>query len=85
MSVTIWQVAEARGVQRDASGAVNGAEFARVDLPIIGGCEVCGATVAAFNAAPSTSGYLRCVRGCIGDLGFATVEAFETWCKEDES
>jgi len=85
MSVTVLDVAIARGIQRDERGAYNGAEFHRVGLPILGGCALCGATIAAYNAAPSTSGYLRCANGCIGDEGFPTVEAFEEWAKEDES
>jgi len=84
MSVTIFQVAEARGVQRNDHGAVTMAEFMRVGLPIMGGCQVCGATIAAGNAAPSKSGYLRCASGCVGDDGFETVADFEAWCKEED-
>jgi hypothetical protein len=55
----------------------NGADFEAAQLPIMGGCEVCGATVAAYNAGPSTSGYIRCLNGCIGDDGFATTDEAE--------
>ena len=41
----------------------------------MGGCEGCHATLAAYNAYPSTSGYWRCA-DCIGQTGFATVEDF---------
>ena len=44
-------------------------------VDIIGGCQACAATIAIYNAYPSTSGYWRCA-GCIGDTGFATVTDF---------
>lgn len=83
MSVTILDVAKARGAREDERGGINGAEFARVGLPIIGGCQFCGATVAAYNACPSQSGYLRCANGCIDNDGFETVAEFEAWCEEN--
>lgn len=52
---------------------VTGADFAEAGLAIFGGCEDCGASIAAYNAYPSRTGYWRC-EDCIGDLGFATVE-----------
>lgn len=70
MSITVMQLATHR-LGRDAR---NGADFQEAQLPIMGGCQVCEATVAAYNSCPSTSGYLRCANGCIGDDGFATVE-----------
>ena len=44
-------------------------------VDILGGCQSCHATIAAYNAYPSTSGYWRCA-DCIGDDGFATVADF---------
>ena len=44
-------------------------------VDIIGGCQICAATIAIYNAYPSTSGYWRCA-DCIGDTGFATVADF---------
>jgi hypothetical protein len=52
-----------------------------VGLPFFGGCQVCHASIACFNAYPSKTNYLRC-RSCIGGLGFATTDEFETWCKQ---
>src|SRR6516165_4103602 len=46
-------------------------------VDILGGCQSCHATIAAYNAYPSTSGYWRCA-GCIGETGFATVADFKT-------
>ena len=45
-------------------------------VDILGGCQTCHATIAAYNAYPSTSGYWRCA-DCIGDAGFATVADFK--------
>jgi hypothetical protein len=44
-------------------------------VDIIGGCQTCAATIAVYNAYPSTSGYWRCA-DCIGETGFATVTDF---------
>jgi hypothetical protein len=46
-------------------------------VDILGGCQGCAATIAAYNAYPSTSGYWRCA-DCIGQDGFATVAEFKT-------
>ena len=50
-------------------------DFSRAGVDIIGGCEVCGATLAGYNAYPAKSGYWRCA-DCIYDDGFATAEDF---------
>ena len=34
-------------------------------LPFFGGCEICHASIACYNAYPSKSNYLRC-RSCMG-------------------
>ena len=44
-------------------------------VDILGGCQGCHATIAAYNAYPSTTGYWRCA-DCIGEDGFATVADF---------
>jgi hypothetical protein len=45
-------------------------------VDVLGGCQRCSATLAAYNAYPSTTGYWRCA-GCIGGDGFATVADFK--------
>ena len=50
-------------------------DFSRCGVDMLGGCERCHATVAAYNAYPATSGYWRCA-DCIGDDGYETVAAF---------
>ena len=44
-------------------------------VDILGGCQGCQATIACYNAYPSTSGYWRCA-DCIGEDGFATTADF---------
>lgn len=66
--VTILQLAEFR-IKREPS---TGDDFAEAGLQIMGGCERCHASIAAYNACPSKSGNWRC-DDCIGDDGFATV------------
>jgi hypothetical protein len=44
-------------------------------VDILGGCQGCGATIAAYNAYPSTTGYWRCA-DCIGETGYATITEF---------
>jgi hypothetical protein len=44
-------------------------------VDILGSCQHCQATIAAYNAYPSTSGYWRCA-DCIGDTGFPTIADF---------
>lgn len=80
--ITILDVAKARGVQESEDGSINGSEFERVGLPIMGGC-MCNTTVGCYNAYPSKTGYLGC-EDCIGDQGFETVEEFEEFCKQDD-
>lgn len=72
--VTVFDLARHRlgGLHKDIT--MTGADFQRAGLPMMGGCEVCHATVAAYNSCPSTSGYIRCASGCIGDDGYLTVE-----------
>jgi hypothetical protein len=53
--------------------AETGQDFQDLGLPMLGGCEVCHASIACYNACPSKTGYLRC-RQCIGNLGYATLE-----------
>ncbi len=69
MSITILQLAEHR-LWREP---VTGADFESAGLAIMGGCGVCGASIAAYNAHPSKAEVWKC-SGCIGDDGYATVQ-----------
>lgn len=66
--ITIMKLAEHR-LGREASTET---DFNEAGLAMIGGCRGCGATIAAYNAYPSRSGYWTCA-DCISD-GFRTVE-----------
>ena len=70
MPVTIMQVAE-HILRRPAR---TGDDFLQAGLPMFGGCQRCEASIAAYNACPSKTGYLQCQQ-CIDDIGFDTVEA----------
>lgn len=67
--ITFRDLALHRGAKEDEDGAMNGAEFDRVGLSIMGGCAVCGATLAAYNGYPSKSGYWNC-RRCLCGSGW---------------
>lgn len=87
-AVTVLACAIARGAQpspvEDPNGApgpiYSAAEFERVGFAIVGGCNVCHATIAAYNAYPAKTGYWHC-EDCIGALGFESVEEFEAFQK----
>ena len=50
-------------------------DFLTCGVEMLGGCQGCAATIACYNAYPSTSGYWRCA-DCIGTSGYATVADF---------
>ncbi|MET0405276.1 MAG: hypothetical protein ABW123_22870 [Cystobacter sp.] len=58
--------------------ARTGEDFEEAGLDMLGGCQGCGASLAAYNAHPSKTGFWQC-RDCIGDLGFATVAEAEAF------
>ncbi len=80
VSVTTLDCAVARGAKPDEDGNFTMGDVQAVGLPFFGGCEICHASIACYNAYPSKSNYLRC-RSCIGNAGFATTDEFEAWCK----
>ena len=74
--ITMDDVAKAWGVQEDSDNCISMAEYERVGLNMLGGCECCGASIAIYNAYPAKSGFWRC-SDCIGEDGFKTVKDFE--------
>jgi len=80
VAITILDVAKHRGV-KEVDGVINGREFHRVGLQFLGGCERCGATLAAYNAYPDKSGYWRCA-DCLSNP-YETVEEFEADVRSD--
>lgn len=75
-NLTALAIAVLKGAKVDEDGMIAGAEFERVGIPIMGGCQGCGAMLAAYNAYPSRTGYWLCASE-IGDFGFPTLEEFE--------
>jgi hypothetical protein len=67
--ITICQLANYR-LGREAT---TGQDFLDARLPMMGGCEGCGASIACYNSYPSKSGNLRC-EDCIGNFGYKTVD-----------
>ncbi len=72
--VTIMDLAKFRGVKESETGGITMGAFYDVGLDMMGGCQRCGACIAAYNACPSKTGYWMCASGCIGSEGFDTVE-----------
>lgn len=73
MPITILDYVKSKVGEKDSYPA---ADFFANGVDIMGGCEICAATIAAYNAYPSKAGYWRC-GDCIADIGFATVVEFE--------
>ncbi len=70
--ITIHDIAVAEGAKPDATGGMRGDQYVSRGLPLIAGCEVCGAALAPYNAYPSNTGYTRCGE-CLGGNGFDTI------------
>lgn len=70
MAITIYELAEFRLGREPETGA----DYNEAKLQILGGCGVCGASIAAYNAFPSQSGFWKC-GDCIGDDGWDDLEA----------
>ena len=81
MPITVLEIAERKGAIVSDEGVINASEFNRLGLPMFGGCQRCQASIAAYNAFPSKTGYLQC-RDCIGDIGFETAAEFDRWMEE---
>lgn len=75
MAISVLDLALHRGAKENEDGTISGGEIERVGLPFLGGCACCGATIAAYNAAPSKSGSLKCLDGCIDEDGWDSVES----------
>lgn len=81
MSVTIWEVFEARRLAQglELKSEYNAQEFADQNLAMIGGCGGCAAMLSASHAYPDRGGYWAC-EGCLQE-GYETTEAF--WSEQD--
>ena len=84
MFITALQVAESRGMVPDSDNGYSGAAFAKVNVPMLGGCAGCHATIAAYNAYPTKTGFWMCDM-CVqmSEQGFNTVEEYEAFEKRE--
>lgn len=83
--ITILEVAKARGVKEDDTGTINGAEFERVGLSIMGGCQICEATLGCYNAHPGRNGFWIGTCCARSEDTYATVAEFEAdWPQQAE-
>lgn len=82
--ITVLQLAEARASAAGLPLPRTGEDFNAVDLSIMGGCQRCAASIAAYNAYPSRTGFWQC-GDCIGRDGFATAEEAEAWIAGQEA
>lgn len=71
--ITVHELAVHRGIKSDVDGGYTAGAYYDVGLDIMGGCECCHASIAAYNAYPSQSGFWRCA-DCIGDDGWESAE-----------
>lgn len=69
LPVTIFTVAETILKYPPKTGA----DFEKAGLPMFGGCECCQESLAAYNAYPAKTGFIRC-KACIGNLGWLDAE-----------
>lgn len=83
MPITILDLAKARGARSNPDGSMSGQAFYDVGLDIMGGCDRCGASIAAYNACPTRSGFWRC-RDCVGPTGFETTAEAEAFLTADD-
>lgn len=74
--ITILDIAIAEGAQTDKDAAISGSEFERLGLPLLAGCQTCGAALGAYNAYPTQSGYIGCSDCTPEDYGYDTVAEF---------
>ena len=74
MPITILDYVRSRVGEKRAYST---GDFYSNGVDMLGGCEICHAQIACYNAYPSKSGHWRCA-DCIGDTGFTTAEEFKT-------
>lgn len=84
--ITIHDLAVYRLKQlgRTVGDVMTGQDFADVKLQIMGGCQDCGASLAAYNAYPSKSGFWKC-EDDIGDQGWLDVAKADAEIRSSEA
>lgn len=84
MAITILDLAKHRGVEQQPDGTITGQAFEDVGLPFLGGCQRCGASIAAYNMYPSRTGYVQCSHCIDEEIGFTTCEEAEAFLAADQ-
>lgn len=74
MPITVLDLVMFRDPTIKDDGPITLGRVEATGLPFFGGCQCCGASIVAYNACPSKSGYLKCASGCIGDTGYETCD-----------
>lgn len=74
--ITILDIAIAHGA-KEIDGGINMAEFDRLGLPFMGGCQHCGASIAAYNACPGRNGWLIGTCCVLCEETYATVAEYD--------
>jgi predicted RNA-binding Zn-ribbon protein involved in translation (DUF1610 family) len=73
MPITILDYVKSQIGDKDT---YTGTEIASCGFEMTGGCEICLATIAVYNAYPSHSGYWRCA-DCLADTGYSNIPEFK--------
>ena len=82
--VTILDCAIAAGAKPNEDGNFTAQAINDAGFPMFGGCSGCQASLAAYNMYPTRTGFVKC-KDCVGDIGFATTDAFNAFLEtEDE-
>jgi hypothetical protein len=75
--MTVLKLAVAMGAKIEPSEEL-GKELQKYGFAMIGGCMICAATIACYNAYPSKDGYWKC-EDCI-DNGFSSLAEYHEFC-----
>ena len=71
--ITVLELAKHRNPELANKDEVSMGDIEDTGLPFMGGCEICYATIACYNAYPTKTGYLRC-KDDVEGYAFETVE-----------
>jgi hypothetical protein len=82
--ITVFDLAKFRGVKENLDGTVSMGAFMDVGLPMLGGCQSCGASCAAYNMCPTNTGNCSCLDCVHAGNGFETVGEANRFCFPEE-
>lgn len=80
MAITMLEVvAQVLGRDLEIESEFSAGDFEQAGRPMLGGCQSCGATIAAYNMFPTRTGFTSCADCLLDGQGFETVEDLLTW------